>query len=258
VNVTWIGHSTVLFEADGVHLLTDPQLRPRFAHVVRVAEPAAEIAGELDAVLVSHVHSDHLDVRSIRQLSPRRLVVPRGAGRLLRLRGFTNVTEVEAEEELAIGSVSVRVTRADHRASFGPLLPAVSLGFVVSADCRVYFAGDTDVFPEMADIGTRDNGHGLDAALLPIAGWGPRVGKGHLDPQRAADALRLLRPRLAIPIHWGTYRRVGLPRDEATLREPVERFVRLAAELAPDVEVRVLSPGEGMLVEPSGRAGGIE
>jgi L-ascorbate metabolism protein UlaG (beta-lactamase superfamily) len=247
VNVTWIGHSTVLLEDGGTRLLTDPLLRPRFAHVLRVAGPAPEVGGELDAVLISHVHSDHLDTRSLRRLEPHRLVVPRGAGRLLALRGFADANELAAGDELAIGALTVRATHADHRASLGPLAPAVSLGYVVSGDSRVYFAGDTDLFPGMAEIGPD-----LDAALLPIAGWGPRVGKGHLDPERAAEALRLLKPRLAIPIHWGTYRRIGLPRDTASLREPVERFVRLAAELAPDVEVRVLSPGERISV---GRAG---
>ena len=255
MNVTWIGHSTVLLEDGGTRLLTDPLLRPRFAHVVRVAGPPPEITEELDAVLISHVHSDHLDVRSLRRLEPCRLVVPRGAGRLLGLRGFEDVTELAAGEELTFGALTVRATHADHRARLGPLAPAASLGYVVSSESRLYFAGDTDLFPGMADIDPD-----LDAALLPISGWGPRVGKGHLDPDRAAKALRLLKPRLAIPIHWGTYRRVGLPRDEAALREPVDRFVRLASELAPQVDVRVLSPGERISVERAGPkvSGGVD
>jgi L-ascorbate metabolism protein UlaG (beta-lactamase superfamily) len=87
---------------------------------------------------------------------------------------------------------------------------------------------------------------GLDVALLPVAGWGPRVPEGHLDPARAARALELLRPRLAIPIHWGTYRRIGLASDPETLREPAELFARLAATSSPEVEVRILEPGASM------------
>ena len=83
----------------------------------------------------------------------------------------------------------------------------------------------------------------LDVAILPVAGWGPRLPPGHLNPRLAAQALALLRPRVAIPVHWGTYRRIGLSRDPAVLREPAESFVELAAELAPDVDVRVLEPG---------------
>jgi L-ascorbate metabolism protein UlaG (beta-lactamase superfamily) len=83
----------------------------------------------------------------------------------------------------------------------------------------------------------------LDVALLPVAGWGPRVPRGHLDPERAAQALKLLRPRIAVPIHWGTYRRVGLSREAKLLREPAETFARLAAEVAPEVDVRILPVG---------------
>src|SRR5262249_60752921 len=78
------------------------------------------------------------------------------------------------------------------------------LGDLIEPSTRVYFAGDTDLFGGMQELAP-----GLDVALLPVAGWGPRVGSGHLDPQRAAETLRLLRPRVAIPIHWGTYRRLG-------------------------------------------------
>ena len=109
-----------------------------------------------------------------------------------------------------------------------------ALGYLVSTPARLYFAGDTQVFEGMRELAP-----GLEVAMLPIWGWGPRVGPGHLDPRGAAEALRLLAPRLAIPIHWGTYRRMGLSRDPATLREPAERFERLAAELAPGVTVRV-------------------
>ena len=79
---------------------------------------------------------------------------------------------------------------------------ATAVGFMVSGTTRVYFAGDTDIFPEMEGLG-----ESLDLALLPIWGWGPSLGPGHLDPGRAAEAARLLAPRTVIPIHWGTMRR---------------------------------------------------
>jgi L-ascorbate metabolism protein UlaG (beta-lactamase superfamily) len=238
-SVTWIGHSTVLVVAAGVRLLTDPLLRTRVAHLRRVAGTARDIGGELDAVLVSHVHYDHLDVASLRLLHTKRFVAPRGVGRVLERRGFGPVVELAKDEELAIGGLTVRATHAEHRARRGLGAETPSLGYLVSGCGRVYFAGDTQVFEEMRGLGP-----GLDVALLPIWGWGPRVGPGHLDPRGAAEALRLLVPRLAVPIHWGTYRRFGLRRDAATLREPAERFERLAAQLAPDVAVRILSPGE--------------
>ena len=95
---------------------------------------------------------------------------------------------------------------------------------------------------------------GLDLALLPVAGWGSRVPRGHLDPVRAVEALGLLQPRFAIPIHWGTYRMIGLNRDPEALREPAESFARLAAERAPEVDVRVLPVG-GAVELPETRGG---
>jgi L-ascorbate metabolism protein UlaG (beta-lactamase superfamily) len=98
-------------------------------------------------------------------------------------------------------------------------------------------------------------GLGLDVALLPIDGWGPRVGPGHLDPRLAAEALRLLTPRVAVPIHWGTYRRIGLHGDVAKLRERAELFRRFAEELAPEVDVQILMPGERLDLPLAASAG---
>jgi L-ascorbate metabolism protein UlaG (beta-lactamase superfamily) len=204
-----------------------------------VADPAPPL-GPVDAVLLSHVHHDHLDVPSLRRVRSDRLVVPRGARRLLERRGFEGVVELDEGESVSIGQLTVRATHADHvarRLPLGEEIPA--LGYLIDGSKRVYFAGDTDLFEGMRELAPD-----LDAALLPVDGWGPRVGPGHLDPQRAAEALRLLAPRIAVPIHWGTYRRLGLSRDPATLREPAAAFERLAAELAPEVEIRILAPGE--------------
>ena len=239
-SITWIGHSTVLIELDGVRLLTDPLLRPRVAHLRRAVAAPNRIEGELDAILLSHVHYDHLDVPSLRRVEAAQVIAPRGAGRVLGRNGFAGVIELGEGDEIALGSVAVVATRAEHSARRGPFSgPSPALGYLIGGSARVYFAGDTDLFAEMHALRP-----GLDVALLPVWGWGHRLPPGHLDPRRAAEALRLLAPRVAIPIHWGTYRRVGSSRDPAVLREPAERFEQLAAELAPEVTVRVLAPGE--------------
>ena len=238
--LTWLGHSTVLIEVDAVRLLTDPVLRPRVLHLRRAGEALRLEPQPLDAVLLSHVHYDHLDLPSLRQLGGSPLfVVPRGAGSMLRSRGFDQVIEVEAGDEEQIGGTTIRATHAEHDSSRGPFgIETPALGYLVSGSVTTYFAGDTDLFGGMGAI--VDD---LDVALLPVAGWGPRLPRGHLDPRRAAEALGLLRPRIAIPIHWGTYRRIGLSRDPAELREPAESFARFAADLVPNVEVRVLPVG---------------
>jgi L-ascorbate metabolism protein UlaG (beta-lactamase superfamily) len=232
--LVYVGHATVLVELDGVRLLTDPVLRSRVLHLRRRAPVAEEPLRGLTAVLVSHVHYDHFDRLSLRRLGTDvPVVLPRRSRRLLW--GFSDVREVEAGDELRFGAVTVRAVPAEH-ASRRPTLPSTpSLGYVVSGSRRVYFAGDTDLFPGMADLAGD-----LDVALLPVAGWGSKVGAGHLDPERAARAAGLLRPRLAVPIHWGTLS--VLWRDASS--EAAEEFVRRAAELAPGVEVRVLRPGD--------------
>jgi L-ascorbate metabolism protein UlaG (beta-lactamase superfamily) len=245
--ITWLGHSTVLIEVSGVRLLTDPLLRQRVGFLRRIGDAGTLAPGDVDAVLISHVHYDHLDLPSLEPWRSCPLVVPRGAGRFLRKRGF-GVIELERGEETRIGEVAVQATFADHRARRGARATAIpSLGYLVSGSQRIYFAGDTDLFEGMARLTPR-----LDVALLPVAGWGHRVPAGHLDPERAAQALRLLRPRVAIPIHWGTYRRIGLSREQAILREPADAFKRRAAELAPEVDVRLLPVGGRLELDAPG------
>ena len=123
-----------------------------------------------------------------------------------------------------------------------------ALGYVIAAaGLRIYFAGDTDLFDGMSRVG-----EDLDVALLPVAGWGPKVGSGHLDPRRAAKAAAMLRPRIAIPIHWGTLIRADLRHRAGELsNEPAQRFVAQLAEIAPDVEACVLEPGAALELSPS-------
>jgi L-ascorbate metabolism protein UlaG (beta-lactamase superfamily) len=130
---------------------------------------------------------------------------------------------------------------ADHPGRPAPGRSAQAVGYAVLGSARVYFAGDTDLFAGMAGLVEQ-----LDIALLPIWGWGPSLGTGHLDPGRAAEALALLAPRLAVPIHWGTLRPFYRTPRARYLREPVDAFVAAAGELAPRVAVRVLGPGESL------------
>jgi L-ascorbate metabolism protein UlaG (beta-lactamase superfamily) len=232
--LTWLGHATVLLELGGARFVTDPVLRPRVAHLVREA-PLPDDLGRLDAILISHGHHDHLDLVTVRRLDPAATVVaPPNTGWALRLAQHA-VQKLSPGDELELAGVRILAVPAAHDGRRVPIGQAPSaVGFVVAG---VYFAGDTEPFPEMAELaGT------LDVALLPVAGWGPKVGPGHMDPQRAAEALAMLRPRIAVPIHWGTYHRVG-HRQEG---RPEQEFVEHAARLAPDVRVVVLEPGESL------------
>jgi L-ascorbate metabolism protein UlaG (beta-lactamase superfamily) len=236
--VQYVGHATVHVDLDGVRLLTDPLLRRRVAHLRRAA-PLADVPLP-DAVLISHGHYDHLDLPSLGTLggSPR-VIVPRGLG--AHLEEF-DVMEVSEGDEVEVGAVTVRATHAEH-AGGRPLRgegPAV--GYALLGSTRIFFAGDTDLFDGMDGLVAR-----LDVALIPIWGWGGSLGRGkHLDPARAAEAVRRLRPKVAVPIHWGTYRPAHRSAHATFLTEPAEAFARAAAAVAPEVEIRLLRPGESL------------
>jgi L-ascorbate metabolism protein UlaG (beta-lactamase superfamily) len=245
-SVLYVGHGTVLVAIDGVRLLTDPLLRTRVAHLRRFGPVHPEALRAIDAVLISHAHRDHLDLPSLERLGRAvPLIVPRGLAPLLRRRHFEQVVEVEEGDEVTVGALGLRATHADHDGARPPLpARAPALGYAVLGTRRVYFAGDTGLFDGMDGL-VPD----LDLALLPIWGWGASLGRGtHLDPEDAAEALRLLRPRLVVPIHWGTYAPLhrSVTSVPAFLGKPGPAFVRAAAERAPEVEVRLLAPGEAL------------
>ena len=248
--LTFLGHSTVLIELAGRRILTDPVLFDRVGPLRRVVTSlAADLYAGIDLVLLSHLHLDHFDVPSLRLLGPDvRLVVPTGAGPLLASLGFDHVAELGPGEGLVSGPVSITATIAEHggfRPPFGPRAAAV--GYLLEAGAaRIYFAGDTDVFPGMADLAPD-----LDVALLPVWGWGPNLGRGHLDPARAAEALRLLSPRYAVPIHWGTLWPLGFGRVRpGRLTDPPLEFAALAARTHPGGAVLITPPGQPVSFVP--------
>jgi L-ascorbate metabolism protein UlaG (beta-lactamase superfamily) len=243
--LTFVGHATTWMRLDGTGVLTDPVLRGRIGPLRRQgSDPQPELLALADLALVSHLHHDHLDLPSLRRLSPDAvLVVPRGAGRFASRAGAAEVVELSIGEDVTIGGVTVTAVPAVHDSRRGPWGPRVQpVGYLLdSGHRRVYFAGDTDLFPQMRELGR------LDLALLPVGGWGPTVGPGHMDPWRAALALRRLTPRLAVPIHWGTFYPLGLRRlRPRPLTDPPLEFSRFAAELAPESRVYVLAPGSGL------------
>jgi len=239
--VTWLGHSTVLIEAAGQALLTDPMLRQRVAHLRREASVDPALVAAVDTVLISHLHRDHLDIPSLRRLGGQpQLIAPDGSGPLLRRKKFTDVRELSVGDQVQRGELTITATEADHDGRRSPVSAATpSLGFMVDGPEKIYFAGDTDLFEEMSRYA------GADIALLPISGWGPKTPAGHLNPERAARALQLLEPKIVVPIHWGTY--APMHRGRAS-GGPEQEFTELAAQYAPNVDVRILGVGESLEV----------
>ncbi|MGW6566657.1 MBL fold metallo-hydrolase [Streptomyces sp. NPDC054975] len=254
MEVTWWGHATCTVEDSGVRFLTDPLFARRLAHLRRRrgAPPPPE-AARAEVVLVSHLHADHLHLPSLARLAPGTLlVVPRGAPgavpglRRLDGRRGLRLAEVGPGDTVTVEGVTVRAVPALHDGRRLPVGPhrSPALGYVVEGEARTYFAGDTGLFDGMAEaVGP------VDVALLPVGGWGPYLGHGHLNAGRAAQALAALSPAAAVPVHFGTYWPIGM--DAVRPHEfhaPGEEFVRQAALLAPKVAVHLL--GHGGRVRP--------
>jgi L-ascorbate metabolism protein UlaG (beta-lactamase superfamily) len=247
MRVTYIGHATVLIELDEQTIITDPVLRDRFLVLRRHGRSLTEqplSLRQVRLVLLSHLHYDHADLPSLRRLpSQATVIVPRGAGAYLASRLPQRVIEIGPGEEVQWDGLLVTATPAAHpggRPLWGMHVPAQ--GYMVQGRFTVYFAGDTDLFDEMEEMGRRWH---IDLALLPVAGYTPRTPPGHLNPRTAARALGMLRPKLAIPVHWGSLRLMGPVWERlAYLQDPPYTFLGYASQMAADTDVRVLIPGE--------------
>jgi L-ascorbate metabolism protein UlaG (beta-lactamase superfamily) len=246
-DVTWWGHATVTIADRDVRVLTDPVFTCRLGHLRRRRGPRpGRDARRADLVLVSHLHADHLHLPSLAQVEPSApVVLPAGAVRavpaLARL--GRELVELAPGEETGVGGVRVTAVPAHHDGRRWPWSrPRVQpLGYVVAGSARTWFAGDTDLFDGMADAAGR-----VDLALVPVGGWGPTLGPGHLDPVRAAEAVAAVRAAAAVPIHFGTLWPLGCERVRP------DRFHRPGADFVAEVRrrsvatvVRELAPGGG-------------
>lgn len=242
VELTWWGHSTVSLVLDGAHLVTDPLLTGRVVHLTR-RSGAVPPPMRPHAVLVSHLHHDHLHLPSLRRLpAGTPVVVPVGAAGLLRTLPL-DVREVAPDDEVAIADVTVRAVRAVHdgRRHPGSRWWAPALGYVISGSRRVWFAGDTGPAPMLGD----DVGE-ADLAVVPVGGWGPvsrrSVDGQHLGPAEAASVVGRVGATCAVPIHYGTLWPRGLrAQDHPSFASPGVRF----GELCP--VARVPAVGETLL-----------
>lgn len=259
IRVTWWGHASVTVEMGGVQVLTDPLLKARLAHLRRIGSPVPPAeAARPDLVLISHLHHDHLHLPSLRLVrDDAAVLVPVGGGRLVRADGAVpedRVREVGVDDVIELAGVSVRAVPAVHdgRRLPGSRHRGPALGYLIEhGGARVWFAGDTGLFPGLAALVP------VDLALIPVGGWGPTLGAGHLDPQQAAEAAALVRARHAVPIHYGTFWPLGLRHVHPSgfrhmFRDPGHRFARAAARDCPDTEIHVLECGAAIELDVPG------
>ncbi|EME22119.1 MBL fold metallo-hydrolase [Rhodococcus triatomae] len=249
VDIRWLGHATVSLTDGATTVLTDPVLTGRVGHLRRRRGPIPlTLLGRPDVVVLSHLHADHTHLPSLALLDPSiPIVVPRGAtDGFAALRRFGDrLIELAPGEVAVVGSVSVRAVPADHdgrRWRRGPRTVS-ALGYVVEGEASTYFAGDTAFDPAIAEWVPR-----CDVALLPVGGWGPTLGPGHMDPQAAARAAEVVAAAVSVPVHFGTLWPIGLDAVRPQLfLPPGGDFVRraraaglAAVELAPGEEYRTV------------------
>ena len=233
LTATWVGHATVLLQVGGLNVLTDPMWSDR-ASPVRFAGPrrwvpaavALDALPPIDLVLLSHNHYDHLDDRSVRRLArahPDALwATPLRLGSFLRRRGVRRVVELDWWEEAHAGGATVGCVPAQHFSARGPTdrMRTLWCGFTLGIGARrIYFAGDTALHPEFAEIARRRGP--FDLVVLPIGAYEPRwfMRRVHMNPQDALAAYRALvaadaPPPPMLAIHWGTFKLTDEPMDE--------------------------------------------
>jgi L-ascorbate metabolism protein UlaG (beta-lactamase superfamily) len=246
--LSWWGHSTSTWQDRGTTALFDPVLTARLGHLRRVRGPVPpRQAAHADIVLLSHLHADHTHLPSLRLIPASAvLIAPAGSRSLLKPIAARNLglREVEPGDLLDLGGLQIRVLAADHdgRRHPGSRHRGPALGYLVDGSRRCWYPGDTGPqlpLEEVADV---------DIALLPVGGWGPTLGQGHLDAEQAAQVVRRTHPVLAVPVHWGTWWPIGLPQRPERIDLPAAAFAELVARVAPATSVHVLRHGESVKV----------
>jgi len=265
VRATWLGHSTVLVEIDGMRVLTDPVwsdraspsrwVGPRRFHPPPL--PLNELP-PIDAVIISHDHYDHLDMETIRRLArdsaqqQLRFVVPLGIGAHLERWGVApeRIVELDWGDSTRIGdatrSVMLTATPSRHfsgrrlRDAIGRGNPTLWATWVIAgSQHRAFFSGDTGFFDGFAAIGERYGP--FDLTMIKIGAYGSAWPEIHVDPEQAVRVHGLVRGRVLLPIHWSTFNLAFHAWDE-----PAERVVS-AAQAA---NVTLILPRLGQPVEP--------
>ena len=240
-SVTWVGHSTVLLQLGGLNVLTDPMWSERASPVQwagpkRLMPPGVDFDAlpEIDLVLLSHNHYDHLDAGTVRQIAKRFpdaiWLCPLRVAGPLRSFGVQYVMETDWWRHVGNERFIATCTPAQHFSARGFRDRNATLwcGWTLNAKgTRVFFAGDTALHPEFDAIAKSEGP--FDLVILPIGAYEPRwfMGAVHMNPEDAITAYGALaaeqeRPPACLPVHWGTFRLTDEP-----VEEPPARFARL-------------------------------
>ena len=242
--VTWIGHASFFVQFAHHSVVFDPNWANWIGLVKRLQHPGILLKHmpEVDLVLVSHAHFDHLHKKSLKGIEARDgIIVPRGSGGLVKGLGFDQVIEMRIWEEQKLGDLRVLHTPSHHwGARFGHDTHRDYGGVLVASEQRtVFHCGDSAYFGGFKKIGARDK---IDIALLPIGAYEPPSGRDvHMNPEEALTAFEDLGAELMVPMHYGTFMLSNEPPEE-----PLERLLAEADRRGLSGRVIVPEPGVGL------------
>lgn len=263
MQITYIGHATLLLELGGARILTDPNFEPTLGRFLsRVSAPgiALDALPPLDALLLTHAHADHLSFKSL-DLLPRDipLYAPPAVSRWLVGKGYRHATPIDDGDSAMIGdALRVHAGRATHKGNrygFDRWRSATNMYLLETHEESIFFAGDTALTPSTHHLVERvlwAQKRQLDLALLPIGyapAWKPGFRRGHLTGDDALALFVTLRARAMLPYHWGTFRHVTASAHDAINRLRTSLHQHDARE-----QVHVVEPGESLTLGPAARA----
>jgi len=253
LRITWLGHATSLIEIDQTRLLIDPIWSERCSPFTwmgpkRFFQPplAIEDLPEIDAVLISHDHFDHLDQVTLEKLSEKvmKFIVPLGVGSRLIKWGISEdkITELDWWQQIKVGKVNITATPARHFSGRSLLMTdrdaTLWAGFAINGEKHnVYYTGDTGMFPGFKDIGEKLGP--FDVTLIEVGAYNKLWADVHLGPEQAIQAVKMARGGLMIPVHWATF---DLAMHSWT--EPVERL--LIAQQISKFPLSIPKPGQSI------------
>jgi N-acyl-phosphatidylethanolamine-hydrolysing phospholipase D len=227
--VTWLGHASFLLQGGGVSLLIDPMFSEicaplPFPSLRRKVAPPCRIADlpEIDTILLTHAHYDHLDLPSLREIGPAtRILTAEGHAKWLRGKGFANVGELAWHDSAEISpGIRVTATPAQHFTARTPFdrNRAHWCGWLVEgAGCKLWHVGDSGYCPVFSEIGGRYGP--IDFGMIPIGAYQPQriMRPMHLNPDEAVRVFLESRCRRAVAMHWGTFQLTDEPMGEPPL-----------------------------------------
>jgi L-ascorbate metabolism protein UlaG (beta-lactamase superfamily) len=257
MNITYIGHATLLLELEDVRILTDPNFENTLGGFLpRQAAPGIPLEGlpELDAILLTHAHADHLSFDALDKL-PKTVPVyaPPVIARWLNDKGYAHARAMAPNESVRIRDVHIHAAIARHKGNrygYDKRRAAANMYLLESSNESMFFAGDTglgDTTHLLVERVLWLRGRALDVAMLPIgyAPWFKRKSfrEGHLTSEDALELFTRLRARHLIPYHWGTFDHVT-----ASAHDAINRFRALVPNHPRGTDVRILEPGECLVV----------